>query len=111
MARKSWSFCPRFVRTDADATCSEVPRDIVDAILLVDDGSDDGTIEIASRMGVESFLHINNLGYAANQKTCYREALQAGADVVVMLHPDYQYDPRLVGALAAMVASDVYEVA
>lgn len=77
----------------------------------MDDGSDDETIRIAARMGVDSFLHINNLGYGANQKTCYREALRAGADVVVMLHPDYQYDPRLVGALAAMVASDVYDVA
>ena len=94
-----------------ERTCSEIPRDVVDAILLVDDGSDDETIRIAARMGVDSFLHINNLGYGANQKTCYREALRAGADVVVMLHPDYQYDPRLVGALAAMVASDVYDVA
>ena len=94
-----------------ERTCAEVPRDVVDAILLVDDGSDDETIKIAARMGVDSFLHINNLGYGANQKTCYREALRAGADVVVMLHPDYQYDPRLVGALAAMVASDVYDVA
>ena len=111
MARKSWSFSPRFVRSGRSSTCSEVPRDMVDAILLVDDGSDDGTMEIAKRMGVESFLHITNLGYGANQKTCYREALRAGAGVVVMLHPDYQYDPRLVGALAAMVASDVYEVA
>jgi glycosyltransferase involved in cell wall biosynthesis len=94
-----------------ERTCSEIPRDVVDAILLVDDSSDDETMEIAERMGVESFLHINNLGYGANQKTCYREALRAGADVVVMLHPDYQYDPRLVGALAAMVASGVYDVA
>jgi glycosyltransferase involved in cell wall biosynthesis len=94
-----------------ERTCAEVPRDVVDAILLVDDGSDDKTMEIAERMGVESFLHLNNLGYGANQKTCYREALRAGADVVVMLHPDYQYDPRLVGALAAMVASGVYDVA
>ncbi len=77
----------------------------------MDDGSDDETIRIAARMGVDSFLHINNLGYGANQKTCYREALRAGADVVVMLHPDYQYDPRLVGAFAAMVASEVYDVA
>jgi glycosyltransferase involved in cell wall biosynthesis len=94
-----------------ERTCSEVPRDVVDGILLVDDGSDDETIKIAVRMGVDSFLHIKNLGYGANQKTCYREALRAGADVVVMLHPDYQYDPRLVGALAAMVASEVYDVA
>ena len=80
-----------------ERTCAEVPRDVVDAILLVDDGSDDETIKIAERMGVDSFVHTNNLGYGANQKTCYREALKAGADVVVMLHPDYQYDPRLVG--------------
>jgi glycosyltransferase involved in cell wall biosynthesis len=84
---------------------------VVDAVLLVDDGSDDQTMEIDGRMGVDSFVHSNNLGYGANQKTCYREALRAGADVVVMLHPDYQYDPRLVGALAAMVASNVYDVA
>jgi glycosyltransferase involved in cell wall biosynthesis len=93
-----------------ERTCAEIPSDVVDTILLVDDGSDDATLEVARRLGIDVFLHTSNLGYGANQKTCYREALRAGADVVVMLHPDYQYDPRLVGAMAAMVASDVYDV-
>ena len=93
-----------------ERTCTEIPRDVVDSILLVDDGSDDKTIELAKLLGIDSFAHMSNLGYGANQKTCYREALKAGADVIVMLHPDYQYDPRLVGAMAAMVASGVYDV-
>lgn len=91
-------------------TCDAIPRDVVDEILVVDDASSDGTVDLAMELGLRTFVHQANLGYGANQKTCYREALAAGADVVVMLHPDYQYDPRLVGAMAAMITSEVYDV-
>jgi glycosyltransferase involved in cell wall biosynthesis len=88
----------------------EVPRDVVDGIILVDDASDDDTVAIAKQLGIATLVHSKNLGYGGNQKTCYRAALEAGADIVVMLHPDYQYDPRLVTAMAAMVASGIYDV-
>jgi glycosyltransferase involved in cell wall biosynthesis len=98
----------------AEATLAQtyeaVPRGIVDEVILVDDASTDGTIALAAELGIRSFKHDRNRGYGANQKTCYREALAAGADIVVMLHPDYQYDPRLIPAMAAMVASDIYDV-
>jgi glycosyltransferase involved in cell wall biosynthesis len=76
----------------------------------VDDASDDQTVQEAEKLGIEVFAHEKNLGYGANQKTCYREALRLGADIVVMLHPDYQYEPRLVTAMAAMLASGIYDV-
>ena len=88
-----------------------IPRDVVDDVLLVDDASDDATLEIAQRLGLRTIRHPINAGYGANQKTCYAEALRAGADIVVMVHPDYQYDPRLITALASLVASGVYDVA
>jgi glycosyltransferase involved in cell wall biosynthesis len=93
-----------------EQTYAAIPRDLVDEVLVIDDGSHDGTVEIAMRLGLKVFVHDRNLGYGANQKTCYREALKAGADIVVMVHPDYQYDPRLITAMAAMIASGVYEV-
>jgi glycosyltransferase involved in cell wall biosynthesis len=77
-------------------TYAELPHDVVDLVILVDDGSRDETIEIARELGLELFVHDRNYGYGANQKTCYREALRAGADVIVMVHPDYQYDPKLL---------------
>src|SRR5215475_6657094 len=77
-------------------TYAELPHDVVDLVILVDDGSSDETIKIARELGLELFVHNRNYGYGANQKTCYREALRAGADIVVMVHPDYQYDPRLL---------------
>src|SRR5881397_3704365 len=77
-------------------TYEELPKDTVSMVILVDDGSTDTTLEIARQLGLEIFVHNRNYGYGANQKTCYAEALRAGADVVVMVHPDYQYDPRLV---------------
>ena len=80
-------------------TYEELPKDTVSLVILVDDGSTDGTIEVARQLGLEIFVHNRNYGYGANQKTCYAEALRAGADVVVMVHPDYQYDPRLVPQL------------
>src|ERR1700744_6369901 len=79
--------------------------DIVDIKILVDDSSKDGTAELARRLGVQTFIHDTNYGYGRNQQTCYREALNAGADIVVMVHPDYQYTPSLVPAMASMVSS------
>jgi glycosyltransferase involved in cell wall biosynthesis len=77
-------------------TYAELPHDVVDLVILVDDGSSDETIKIARELGLELFVHNRNYGYGANQKTCYREALKAGAEIVVMVHPDYQYDPTLL---------------
>jgi glycosyltransferase involved in cell wall biosynthesis len=93
-----------------ERTYAEIPRDIVDEIVLVDDASTDQTSELARQLGMHVFVHQRNLGYGANQKTCYRQALALGAEIVVMLHPDYQYDPRLISAMAGMVASGVYDV-
>src|SRR5580693_6680442 len=92
-----------------EATVAEVPE-LVDICILVDDNSSDNTVEVARRMGLLVFQHDRNYGYGRNQQTCYREALAAGADVVIMLHPDYQYTPLLVTAMASMVAYDVYDV-
>jgi glycosyltransferase involved in cell wall biosynthesis len=77
-------------------TYADLPRNVVDLVILVDDGSSDETARIARDLGLELFIHDRNYGYGANQKTCYREALRAGADIVVMVHPDYQYDPTLL---------------
>jgi len=92
-----------------EATVRELP-DIVDACILVDDHSSDHTVEIARRLGLQYYVHDRNYGYGRNQQTCYREALAAGADVVIMVHPDYQYTPMLVTAMASMVAYGVYDV-
>jgi glycosyltransferase involved in cell wall biosynthesis len=93
-----------------ERTYRMIPRDIVDRVLLVDDASSDRTVAVAVGLGIDTFVHVRNLGYGANQKTCYREALKSGADVIIMVHPDYQYEPRLIAAMAAMVASGVYDV-
>src|ERR1700746_61215 len=92
-----------------EATVRELP-DLVDIRILVDDHSSDRTVEVAKQLGLQFFVHKANYGYGRNQQTCYREALAAGADVVIMLHPDYQYTPLLVTAMASMVAYDVYDV-
>ncbi len=84
-------------------TYEELPKDTVNLVILVDDGSTDATLEVARQLGLEIFVHDRNYGYGANQKTCYREALRAGADVVVMVHPDYQYDPSLVPQIIAPI--------
>ena len=84
--------------------------DIVDIRILVDDSSKDQTAALSRRLGIQTYIHDNNYGYGRNQQTCYREALAAGADVVVMLHPDYQYTPSLVPAMAGMVASGTYDM-
>jgi len=92
-------------------TYEELPFHIVDEVLLVDDSSSDETVDLARELKVTTFQHQRNLGYGRNQKTCYREALKRGADIVVMLHPDYQYSPKLVTSLAGMIASGHYDVA
>jgi len=93
-----------------EACYAAIPHDIVDTVLLVDDASDDATVAVAERLGIRAYRHPANRGYGGNQKTCYALALADGADIVVMLHPDYQYEPKLITAMAAMVASDVYDV-
>jgi glycosyltransferase involved in cell wall biosynthesis len=92
-------------------THEELPFDIVDEVLLVDDSSSDETVTLARELNVITFQHEKNLGYGRNQKTCYRKALKRGADIVIMLHPDYQYSPKLVTSLAGMIASGHYDVA
>ena len=91
-------------------TVDELDRDIVDDVLLVDDASTDETIEQAERLGLDPIRHDQNRGYGGNQKTCYKAALDLGADIVVMLHPDYQYSPLLVPAMAAMIAYGEYDI-
>ena len=94
-----------------ERVCREIPRDIVDEVILVDDCSSDGTAALARRLGITTYVHERNRGYGGNQKTCYAKALEAGADIVVMLHPDYQYDGRIIRALAGLVASGVFDCA
>lgn len=93
------------------ATYKNIDHEVVDEIILVDDNSSDNTITTAHKLGIKTFAHEKNLGYGANQKTCYQQALKTGADVVIMVHPDYQYEPKLVPAMAGMVASGVYDCA
>ena len=91
-------------------TYNDIPFDIVDDVVLVDDASKDSTVEVGRRLGIKNIVvHEKNKGYGGNQKTCYREALRLGADIVVMVHPDYQYAPRLIGAMASMIASGEYD--
>jgi glycosyltransferase involved in cell wall biosynthesis len=84
--------------------------DVVDIKILVDDSSRDNTAELSRKLGVQTYIHDANYGYGRNQQTCYREALMAGADIIVMVHPDYQYSPSLVPAMAGMIASGVYDM-
>jgi glycosyltransferase involved in cell wall biosynthesis len=92
-------------------TYDEIPHDIVDDIILIDDASKDATVEMAQSLGIATIRHDRNRGYGGNQKTCYTMALARGADIVVMLHPDYQYTPKLVTAMASMIASEQFDVA
>ncbi len=91
-------------------TFEELPHDYVDHVILVDDASNDKTAQVAKELGITTVIHAENRGYGGNQKTCYREALQLGGDIVVMVHPDYQYSPKLVTAMASMIASGHYDV-
>jgi glycosyltransferase involved in cell wall biosynthesis len=90
-------------------TVADIPRDVVDEILLVDDASSDETVELANELGLTVFLHEQNYGYGRNQKTCYAEALKHGADIVIMVHPDYQYSPHLIVPMAGMIAYGEYD--
>ncbi len=92
-----------------ERTVQEIPPS-VDTCILVDDGSTDGTVALAARLGLQVLVHERNRGYGGNQKTCYAAALDAGADIVVMLHPDYQYSPLLVEPMASMIAFGVYDL-
>ncbi len=91
-------------------TYEEIPLDIVDEIILTDDFSSDHTVEVAHRLDLTLIVHDENRGYGGNQKTCYGAALEAGADIIIMLHPDYQYTPKLIPALAHLVACGEYDV-
>lgn len=89
-------------------TYDEIYRDFVDEIILVDDYSNDKTLEVARDLGIKTIRHDKNMGYGANQKSCYKSALENGADIVIMLHPDYQYTPKLIPAIASMLAFEEY---
>jgi glycosyltransferase involved in cell wall biosynthesis len=92
------------------AAYEEMPHHIVDEVILTDDSSTDDTAALARSLGLRTLVHPKNRGYGGNQKTCYREALATGADIVVMVHPDYQYSPKLVAPMAGMIASDHYDL-
>lgn len=94
-----------------EMTYKEIPMDIVDQIVLVDDASRDHTSEVAAKLGIEHIVrHEVNRGYGGNQKSCYKKALELNADIIIMLHPDYQYTPKLIHAIAGIIAYDVYPV-
>jgi glycosyltransferase involved in cell wall biosynthesis len=92
-------------------TYREIPFDIVDEVILVDDASKDNTVKISNQLGIQHIIcHDSNKGYGGNQKSCYKKALEHGADIVVMLHPDYQYTPKLIHAMGSIIAHNVYPV-
>ena len=93
-----------------EKTYSELPHEYLHDVVLVDDASNDKTVSLARELGIRTIVHEENRGYGGNQKTCYGDALEAGADIVVMVHPDYQYSPKLVTAMAAMIASGEFDV-
>lgn len=90
-------------------TYDEIPKDIVDEVILTDDASKDKTVHVAEQLGIITFVHTENKGYGGNQKTCYQEALNHGADIVIMLHPDYQYTPKLITPMASMIAEGIFD--
>lgn len=94
-----------------EETYNAIPKNIADDVILVDDCSEDETVKLAQSLGIKTIVHSKNLGYGANQKTCYKEALKLEADIIIMLHPDFQYDPNLIPALASMIAYDNYDCA
>jgi glycosyltransferase involved in cell wall biosynthesis len=94
-----------------EKTYNEIPFDIVDHVILVDDFSRDNTVDLANKLGIKYIVrHEKNKGYGGNQKSCYNKALEIGSDIVVMLHPDYQYTPKLIQSMCYLIANDVYEV-
>ncbi len=92
-----------------EQTYNEIYKDFVDEVILVDDNSQDETREIAKQLGIKTIVHKENKGYGGNQKSCYKAALKSGADIVVMLHPDYQYTPKLIPAIVSMMAFEEYD--
>lgn len=96
--------------TTLSRTIAELDLEIIDEVVLVDDASSDQTVSLARKLGLEPICHEANKGYGGNQKTCYRRAIELGADVIVMVHPDYQYSPRLVPAMASMIAYGEYDM-
>ena len=90
-------------------TYDEIPKDIVDDIILTDDASHDETVKLSKELEIKTFVHTVNKGYGANQKTCYQEALNSGADIIIMLHPDYQYTPKLIRPMASMIAEGIFD--
>lgn len=92
-----------------EQTYAEVPLDLVDEVVVTDDASSDETVEVARRLGLRTLVHDRNMGYGANQKTCYTEALRLGADVIVMLHPDYQYTPALLAPMIGMITDGPFD--
>lgn len=94
-----------------EKTYREIPFDIVDEVILTDDKSSDNTVELSKKLGIQHVIeHKVNRGYGGNQKSCYNKALETGADIVVMLHPDYQYTPKLIHSMAYLIANDVFQV-
>lgn len=93
-----------------EMTYNEIPSEFVDDVVLVDDASRDETAAMARKLGIHTFVHEKNRGYGGNQKTCYSAALKLGADIVIMLHPDYQYTPKLIVAMASMIAYGEFDV-
>ena len=92
-------------------TYNEIPLDVVDEVILVDDCSQDDTVRVAEELGIHHVItHVNNLGYGGNQKTCYNRALELGADIVIMLHPDYQYTPKLIHSISYIISNNIYPV-
>lgn len=91
-------------------TILDIPKGSVDLLILVDDASQDKTVEVAKKLGIKTFLHKKNKGYGGNQKTCYTQALKFGADIIIMLHPDYQYDPRLLPLLIAPIKLGYFDI-
>jgi glycosyltransferase involved in cell wall biosynthesis len=99
-----------FAEKTLERTVNEVPKDIVDQMILVDDHSSDGTVQLAQKLGLTVYRHNKNTGYGGNQKTCYKLALEAGASIVVMLHPDYQYDPKIIKYFAELISAGYFDV-
>ena len=94
-----------------EKTISEIPMDIVDELVLVDDNSTDNSIEVAQKLGIQHIIeHTQNKGYGGNQKSCYDKALELKADIIIMLHPDYQYTPKLLLAMVSVIGNDLYKV-
>jgi glycosyltransferase involved in cell wall biosynthesis len=94
-----------------EATYNDIPFDIVDNVILVDDNSKDGTIDVAKKIGIKHIIcHEQNMGYGGNQKSCYKKALELNSDIIIMVHPDYQYTPKLIHSMAYLIANDLYEV-